>query len=109
MIDVIFLLFGVSLLALIGVPAALLVPPGRRARLSLAPIFGYCIIAILAPILFRAGMPIGRQLWLYAALAALGLGALLQHRRRRGSLFARPRPETVGFVEDWAIGGIWLV
>ena len=108
MIDIAFLLFGVALLALIGVPAALLVPPGYRARLSLAPLFGYCIVALLAPILFGAGMPVGRQLWLYAALAALGLGAILLDLRRRSSLFARPRAETVGLAGAWAIAAVVL-
>ena len=108
MIDIAFLLFGVSLLALIGVPAALLVPPDRQARLSLAPLFGYCIVALLAPILFKAGMPIDRQLWLDAALAAFGLGALLQRRRRRGSLFAQPRLETAGLAAAWATAAIAL-
>jgi len=62
----------------------------------------------LAPILFRAGLPIERQLWLYAALAALGLGALLLHRHRRSRLFARPRAETVGLAAAWAIAAVVL-
>jgi len=65
-------------------------------------------VALLAPILFGAGMPIDRQLWLYAALAALGLCTLLRRRRRRGNLFARPRLETVGLAAAWAVAALVL-
>ncbi|MFI5020473.1 MAG: hypothetical protein ACHQRJ_02305 [Alphaproteobacteria bacterium] len=108
MIDIAFLVCGVALLGLIGVPAALLLPPSVPARLSLAPLFGYCVVAILSPNLFQAGLAMRRQLWLYGALAAMGLVLILLRRGPAAGTRAGSRGEGLRLAAAWAAAAVVL-
>ncbi len=108
MIDIAFLVYSVVLLALIGLPASLLLPEGRAPRIALAPVFGYCIVAILAPNLLRAGLAISQQVWLYGALAALGLGCLASRLRRGGELAGERRRDIWHLAAAWALAAAAL-
>ncbi|MFI4987237.1 MAG: hypothetical protein ACHQF3_07335 [Alphaproteobacteria bacterium] len=108
MTDLAFLVYGVVLLGLMGVPAALLLPPGQPARLSLAPIFGYCILAILAPNLLKAGLSMRGQLLLYGALAALGLACLVRRQWRCGEVVGGLRGEALRLAAAWCAAAVIL-
>ena len=108
MTDIAFLVYAVALLALIGVPAALLLPPGLPARLSLAPVLGYCSLAILSPNLFQAGLAVRQQLWLYGGLAAVGLACLARRAHRGGKRLGWRRAESLRLGAAWALAAILL-